>query len=341
MTQQHVLVIATKNKQLHTANFTTTKNSGTAGFTTTDGFTIIELVVAITIGSILLMVLYQGFAAIQKNYIASTARTNLVAIQGPVTELIANDYASCTVLAEREKKEAPKKFTDAAGQPDQNKKEPVQAENKDQKKKEDTKEKQQPPFLLFSDGKQTRLAIITTTNVFASYNNLQPLPQRVIYYRTPKNSLVRYASSDYTTKIETEKNALDFIDKQKLEPLTIFESITDWLVEAIVLDEEGKKGERVTLTTWSAENKETKRIMPDGCIWHITLKLSTRSYELLFATPILTSEQKPLAATEPAKAAPDKKPSDQDKAAGKQTKSSTTISGQPLSVNAKKPQGQP
>jgi len=292
-----------------------------------DGFTIIELVVAITIGSILLTVLYQGFAAIQKNYIASTARTNIVAIVGPVTELIANDYASCTVLAEREKKEAPKKDSNTVTQPDKNKKEPaktvnkepVQEANTDQKKKEDTKEKQQPPFLLFSDGKQTRLAVITTTNVFASYNNLQQLPQRVLYYRTPKNSLVRYASSDYTTKIESEKNALDFIAKQKLEPLTIFESITDWLVEAIVLGEENKKGEKVTLTAWSAENKETKRIMPDGCIWHITLKLTSRSHELLFATPILTSEQKPLAKAEQSKAAPDKKTDDKN--------------------NAKKPQG--
>jgi prepilin-type N-terminal cleavage/methylation domain-containing protein len=286
----------------------------------TDGFTIIELVVAVTIGSILLTVLYQGFAAIQKNYIASTARTNLVALQGPVIELITNDYASCCVLAEREKKETAKTAT--ASQPDKNKKDPAQttnpaqAANTDQKKKEDTKEKQQPPFLLFSDGKQTRLAIITTTNVFASYNNLQPLPQRVIYYRTPKNSLVRYASSDYTTKIESEKNALDFIAKQKLEPLTIFESITDWLVEAIVLGEEGKKGDKVTLTEWSAENKETKRIIPDGCVWHITLKLTTRPYELLFATPILTSEQKPLIQTqaEPAKAATSKKVDDKGKA---------------------------
>lgn len=315
----------------------------------TGGFTIIELVIAITIGSILLTVLYQGFSAIQTNYRISTLRTNLVALQGPVIELITNDYSSCSVLAEKEKKETPKAAT--ASQPDKNKKEPaqaanpVQAANTDQKKKEDTKEKQQPPFLLFSDGKQTRLAVITTTNVFASYNNLQQLPQRVIYYRTPKNSLVRYASNDYTTKIESEKNALDFIAKQKLEPLTIFESITDWLIEAIVLGEEGKKGKKVTLTAWSTENKETKRVIPDGCIWHITLKLTTRPYELLFATPILTSEQKPLATTEQTKTTVNKKTDDKSgasaKKTGQQPKSSATISGQSLGANAKKPQGQP
>ena len=271
----------------------------------TQGFTLIELVVSIALGSLVILIVFQTLSVVQRGVSLCLSRSYVVTYQAAIDDIVYKDLSAIvTHLPPLIDKNADKKKDDKKEAESKGDKKPEAEDKKAQQPKEQKKDTR-PLLVIVPDEKTQGTALLScvTTSTIPVYGRVKKVPIRLIYQRGQKGELVRYESDDTTTEVRDFQTAKNFIESHKLVPFVLADEAASWSVEAIVFAE-GAEKKRVSMRSWGTEKQASekksaggqqiqtaKRRLPDMLIMRVEMSVDKMQHRIMAIALPIASEQ--------------------------------------------------
>ncbi|MGC2310899.1 MAG: prepilin-type N-terminal cleavage/methylation domain-containing protein [Candidatus Babeliaceae bacterium] len=245
------------------------------------GFSLIEIVVALALASLLTIVLYTSFEQTKRTTKRMESLEEVSALTMRLYYQLEKDLGGVFVPPSFLVQD--KKVTTTSGQP---------VPEKQEQEKES--EKLPEVFRVQIKGEEKEFTFITT-NPLLTYQEIKPRLVRVMYRIIP--SKTREGTFAFTRRESTEIDLKKFLERGDENVFTIMDEITKITFRFMVLDPEQKE-EKKELVSWDiAAQKEMKNLIPNYVIFEGTFEdLVTHKehpFNFSFALPAAAASQRP------------------------------------------------